>query len=213
MLDGDLRDALRTRLQAEHGASSRSTLIVDELGLCGTARVDVAVVDTALTGYELKSERDKLDRLPNQVATYGRVLDYAYLVVARKHLAAARQILPQWWGILVAHAEDDSVVLAHQRKARRNTQVDAHAVAQLLWRSEALDLLTRYQLDFGHRGKPRHALWEQLATRLELDTLKVEVRQTLKVRRGWRENPGQRGYGATLQPSSRSQHFLARRLR
>lgn len=213
MRDHDVRVALRARLMGEHAAAHDQTLLVDELGLCGAARVDVAAVNGSLTGYELKSARDKLDRLPNQVVTYGRVLDYAYLVVASTHLDRARPMLPPWWGILVAREADGGVVLSHQRRARGNPAVDAGSLAQLLWREEALAILTRHGLDAGVRGKPRHVLWDRLATDLRLDELRDEVRATLKARRGWRENPAQRGSAATWLPSNTTPRFLARRLR
>lgn len=213
MRDFDVRLALRSRLLEEHAADLDDTLLVDELGLCGEARVDVAVVNGALTGYELKSARDRLDRLPNQVATYGRVLDYAYLVVADAHLVRARQMLPSWWGILVACGEPGRVVINHQRKARRNPSVDAASLAQLLWRDEALAVLTHYGLDAGLRGKARHVLWNKLAAELELDQLRNEVRDCLRARRGWRERPEQRESVATWLPSDTTPRFLARRLR
>lgn len=213
MRDHDVRTALRSVLLKEHGDDLSNTLLLDELGLCGAARVDVVVVNGSLTGYELKSARDRLDRLPNQVETYGRVLDYAYLVVAQGHLAAARVMLPAWWGILVAKEDGSNVVLSARRKARLNPNIDPGSLAQLLWRDEALDVLTRHGLDAGVRGKARHVLWERLAQQLDLGVLRREVREALKARRGWRENPAPRGSGATLQPSDTTPRFLARRLR
>jgi len=213
MRDFDVREALRSRLLAEHAEDMASTLLVDELGLCGESRVDLAVVNGSLTGYELKSARDRLDRLPNQVATYGRVLDYAYLVVAHSHLSQARKMLPSWWGILVAREEGGTVVLSHQRKARHNPAVDAGSLAQLLWRDEALSVLARHGLDRGVRTKARHVLWAKLADDLDLDQLRDEVRENLKARRGWRESPAPRGSASTWRPSDTTPRFLARRLR
>lgn len=213
MRDHDVRVALWTRLLEEHAEQLDHTLLVDELGLCGEARVDVAVINGSLTGYELKSARDKLDRLPNQVSTYGKVLDYAYLVVARAHLDKARSMLPPWWGILVARGGTDYITLRHCRKARKNPGVDAASLVQLLWRDEALAVLTRHGQDFGVRTKPRDVLWARLALVLELDQLRDEVRETLRARRGWRESPAQHGSAVTWQLSDTTPHFLARRLR
>ena len=80
MRDGDVRAALHSQL------AGRRSLVIDELGLCGAVRVDVATVDDALTGYELKSASDTLRRLPTQVEYYSKVLDYSVLVVADNHL-------------------------------------------------------------------------------------------------------------------------------
>lgn len=213
MRDHDVRTALREHLTAEHAADMATTLLIDELGLCGETRVDMAVVNGSLSGYELKSARDNLDRLPGQVETYGRVLDYVYLVVADNHLDQARRIVPPWWGVVVAKAGQNGVVLKQRRKARRNPSVDPYSVAQLLWREEALALLTARGLDRGYRAKPRHLLWQRIAEHLELDDLRNSVRETLRARRGWRESPARRGSVATSPPSDRTPRFLARRLR
>src|SRR5690348_12382197 len=124
MRDGDVRKALHVQLQSEHIAELGQTLFVDELGLCGQVRVDVAVVNGALSGYELKSENDTLRRLPTQVEVYSRVLDFATLVVAKKHAGHARAGLPSWWGLIEAEsAADGSVTLKRRRRGRMNTSV------------------------------------------------------------------------------------------
>ena len=64
MRDRDVRQALLAHL-AELHAGDPDTRIVEEMGVwCGTARIDVAVVNGELCGFELKSERDTLERLP-----------------------------------------------------------------------------------------------------------------------------------------------------
>jgi hypothetical protein len=51
-------------------------IIIDELGLCrGTVRVDIAVVNGVLKGYEIKGDQDTLRRLASQAATYNRIFD------------------------------------------------------------------------------------------------------------------------------------------
>src|SRR5436190_20887953 len=102
--DREVRDALHRKVLKEHHGDT-STLVLDELGLRhGTCRVDIAVVNGYLHGYEIKSDSDTLERLPSQVATYGLVLDRATLVVGERHLDKARPFVPQWWGIKVVTA-------------------------------------------------------------------------------------------------------------
>ena len=48
--------------------SEPNTVFLEELGLCqGDARVDYAVINGAMNGYEIKSDRDKLVRLPHRL--------------------------------------------------------------------------------------------------------------------------------------------------
>ncbi|WP_197480754.1 sce7726 family protein [Rhodococcus sp. EPR-157] len=73
--------------------------------------MDVAVVNGALSGFELKSARDTLRRLPKQIEIYSRVLDHAVLVVADNHLDSAMSLVPDWWGVVSAQGSAGAVVL------------------------------------------------------------------------------------------------------
>src|SRR4051812_8285009 len=110
MRDRDVREQLSHDLRQWH--PDKSTLFVDELDLGGLVRVDVAAVNGALWGYEIKSERDTLRRLPTQVEVYSRVLDFAALVVAERHRDHAVDLLPDWWHVVVVTGDADNVVLA-----------------------------------------------------------------------------------------------------
>lgn len=186
MRDSHVRAALHMSLRRLHSDNPNQTLFVDELGLCGEVRVDVAVVNGALTGYELKSSADTLRRLPTQVAVYSRVLDFATLVVAENHIEQARDLLPEWWGLVEARQEADSVSLAQLSPAAINPSIDPLALAQLLWRDEVLVELVNRGLDHGIRSKPRPVLWSRLAQNLPLMELRELVRTRLKSRQGWR---------------------------
>jgi hypothetical protein len=213
MRDHDVRIALRQHLDVEH-AGDASTRIIEELGLCEEARVDFAVVNGSLTGFELKSERDTLTRLPRQAATYNRVFDYVHLVAAENHIKHARAVIPAWWGIVLAVPTSGLAVgLRTKRAAKKNPAVDPTAIVQLLWRDEALAILERIGADQGIRSKPREMVWDRLVDAVTLATLQCEVRNVLKARRGWRESPAPRESALTLRLSDMSPRFLARRIR
>ncbi|MCV7243830.1 sce7726 family protein [Mycobacterium mantenii] len=212
MRDHDVRVALRNHLVVEH-ANDSSTRVMEELGLCEEVRVDFAVINGAFTGFELKSERDTLARLPRQEATYSRVFDYVYLVAAGNHIDRAQQLIPSWWGIVTALPTTTSgVSLRFDRVAIENPTVDASAVVQLLWRDEALAILARMGADRGVRSKPRAEVWERLIETLNVADLRSEVREVLKARPGWRENPKRRGSVVTSRLSGTTPRFLARRI-
>jgi hypothetical protein len=64
--DRDVRQALHRKVLKEHHGDA-NTLVVDELGLRhGTCRVDIAVVNGFIHGYEIKSDADTLERLPRR---------------------------------------------------------------------------------------------------------------------------------------------------
>lgn len=186
MRDFDVRQALTAKLAANHG-NDPSTLVRQELGLDhGQVFVDVAVLNGELHGYELKSNRDTLERLPRQVEVYSAVLNRATLVVGSIHFDAALPLVPKWWGVETATARPDGVVqLRTIRKARSNPQQQPLAVAKLLWRDEVLTLLDTLGAAKGLRSKPRKVLYERLVEVLPLNKLNAEVRRVLKSREGW----------------------------
>lgn len=190
MRDIDVRDALRRRLAVEHALEPQQTRIVEELGIHGEVRVDIAVLNGMTVGYELKSARDTLRRLPKQVEWYSKVLDQAHIIVAENHLSNALEIIPDWWGYIVATSgKDGSVHLHDERKARQNPSIDGKTLALLLWRGEALAALEERGLDRGYRSKTRGAMAQRLAEVLPLTELRALVRETLKAREGWRATP------------------------
>ncbi len=184
MRDKDVRAALHADLQGLH--SHGDTLIRDELGLClGATRVDVAVINGSLVGYEIKSDRDRLDRLAEQARLYGNVLDLAVLVAAPRHLDKAAELLPPWWGLTRVVCEPAGLRLQIERPAQDNPAVQPLAVAQLLWRQEAFELLEEHGGTEGLRRATRWQLWRELVERLGVDELRAQVRRTLRARRAW----------------------------
>ena len=186
MRDTDVRRVLREQLVAEHRAEP-DTLLLDELGLCGQVRVDLAVVNGFLAGYEIKSPVDTLRRLPGQAEVYSRVLDFAHLVVAGRHYEHALVMIPQWWGVHLAHASAGEVWLETVRAARRNEMVDRMSLARLLWRDEALAVLAARGADRGVRTKARWHVWTRLSEVLTTEEMRDVVRSHLKARQGWRD--------------------------
>ena len=184
--DSDVRKALLSRLDSLH-QDDLDTIIVQEMGIwAGTARIDVAVINGELTGFELKSDSDTLLRLPLQAEIYGLVFDKVYLVASSKHLKNAQQIIPRWWGKLaIESAEDGTLSLVEKRPARENPKVNAEILAKLLWRSEALALLESHGLATGHKSKSAPALHRRLAQQLDITSLKSGVRTALKSRSNW----------------------------
>ncbi|MDP2316301.1 MAG: sce7726 family protein [Pseudomonadota bacterium] len=191
LADADIRPALRARLAREHARrSDTDTVVVDELGLCmGTVRADLAVVNGVLHGYEIKSDRDSLVRLPRQIEVYGRVFDRVTLVVGERHLASAQALIPDWWAVLRIDGPASRPRLREARRGRRNPARDARALVELLWSDEAMALLEARGLARGVRGKPRAVVWDRVCAHLTLDEIAGAVRERLKATAGQRGSP------------------------
>jgi hypothetical protein len=185
--DADIRQALHRSYVKRMVEAEPMSLVVDELGLMeGKYRIDVAVVGGKMHGFEIKSGADRLDRLPAQQESFGKVFDCLNLVVDESHVEAAVKIVPPCWGLIVASVKDGSTHLDEIWPSRQNYDIDPYVLSQLLWRDEALSVLRQRRLALGMWKKPRKALWRKLASELDIDDLRQVVRQTLKHRRGWR---------------------------
>jgi len=185
--DRDVRQALHSKVLKEHHADA-NTLVLDELGLRhGTCRVDIAVLNGYLHGYEIKSDSDTLDRLPTQVAIYGAVLDRATLVVGERHLEKAKPLIPDWWGIKVVTAGlRGGITFDTAQPFQMNPTIDPLALAELLWRPEVVEILRERGTPADLLRKPRAVLYKHLAATVELGELRDLIRQRLKARERWR---------------------------
>jgi hypothetical protein len=99
MNDRELRAAVKRTVLSRYAARP-GTLVFEELGLShGSGRIDLAVVNGTIHGFELKSDLDNLNRLPQQIQIYNSVLDKVTLIVGRRHVDAAVALVPEWWGV------------------------------------------------------------------------------------------------------------------
>lgn len=187
MRDRDIRLALhRTVFREHHG--DPNTLVVEELGLRhGQCRIDIAVVNGYLHGFEIKSDSDTLERLASQVRVYSAVLDRATLVVGERHLHDAEAALPKWWGIKLATAGSRGGIEFQQyRPFSTNPGVDRIALAELLWHSEVAEHLRQRGATPAMLRQPRARLYQYLVAITTLLELRNIVRASLKARVGWR---------------------------
>lgn len=186
MTDHDIRAVLKRELRAQYQGDV-DTMIIEELGLRhGKTRVDVAVVNGYLHGFELKSDSDTLRRLESQARIYSDVLDRATLVVAPHHLDRAVQLVPCWWGISVADSDTGHIRLVQVRVASENPAPNALDVAKLLWRDEAVTILRELGGAKGVLSRPRRMIYARLAEIMPLDVLRARVRCQLRCRQDWR---------------------------
>ncbi|WP_266032879.1 sce7726 family protein [Brucella intermedia] len=185
MRDVDVRQAILNRL-SDHYANDRDTRVVEEMGIwSGVVRIDVAVINGELSGYELKSDSDTLDRLSTQAFYYEKVFEKLILVVGSRHIEKARNVLPKWWGIIEARSSGRGIELKDRRKPRKNPRQEAFVLAQLLWKEEALAILDRWGLAKGWKSKSAREINQRLASELPIIQLNEEVRTMLKIRGGW----------------------------
>jgi hypothetical protein len=191
--DIDIRTTLR-KTDLEKYQNDGSSLVVEELGIeNGDIRIDIAVVNGSLIGYEIKSDADTLERLPAQNEAYNKVFDYLTIIVGRKHEEKASELIPEWWGIKIAERnKKNEIKIVEKRKAKKNKTTDGYCVARLLWRDEALSILASKNAERGFLSKPRSLILQRIVEIMPLNELKDTVRYTLKNRKNWRSGEQQK---------------------
>lgn len=185
--DVEIRAAFKSSLLPSY-LHDQGSFVLEELGLRhGRARIDLAIVNGELIGFELKSDLDSLQRLPEQVMVYNSVLDRITLIVTERHLSAAVEQISEWWGIIIAGLDlDGAVSFREVRSPKINPVVEKLAVARLLWRTEALGILEELGAAEGFRSKGRTEIYTRLTELLDDETLRLRVRLGLSLRTDWR---------------------------
>lgn len=190
----DTEHAIRAALKGDylrHHLGRDSVLMIDELGLAhARSRVDLAVFNGHLHGYEIKSSIDTLDRLPRQLEIYSLSLQKLTLVVATRHLDAAAKIVPHWCGLIEAReGPRGGVTFSSHRRAGLNPSLDPFMLAHLLWRPEAQYLLRQRCGAYCDVNAPRKQLYRRLADEMPVRELASAVKNAMELRIGWRDRP------------------------
>ena len=173
MLDKDVRQAVKDKILKAH-INDPSTLVIDELGLDhGRNRVDIAVINGELHGYELKSDSDNLLRLPQQSMTYSSIMDKVTLVVGEK---------------IATMNHRGSVNIVTYRRNKKNKDIDPFELSKLIWKEEALALLAiKIKVDWRIRKLTRKDIYKLIVDTFSLDEIRYNTRAILKSRINWRQ--------------------------
>jgi hypothetical protein len=147
-------------------------------------RIDLAVVNGSLHGFEIKSDVDTLRRLPVQRDSYNDVFDQMSLVVAARHFKAAAAIVPEWWGLAVACRTNRGVNIEWPRVPSENPNLNPAAVVKLLWRKEVERALAEIGLCSATSKYYIYELNKMLIANVTTDVLREVVRGALKERHG-----------------------------
>lgn len=90
------------------------------------ARADIVTVGEIFTGYEIKSDKDSLQRLSTQIPEYDVYLEKNYIVVGEKYSSKIKDYIPEYWGIIVVSGseekdlENNRLKIKTIRKAKQN---------------------------------------------------------------------------------------------
>lgn len=186
--DCHMRNALINSFRGIPNYTTGDTYVVHELDICsGASRIDIAVVNGQLHGYEIKSEHDSLMRLASQIEDYNNVFDTLTIVVTKNHLEKVKKIIPSWWGILCVTGSPSELYVKEKRVAKTNKNIDGFRMAQLLWKEELYMVIAeRVGITGGLKSKNKRQLARLLADNLMVSDIEDAVRAVLKTRTNWK---------------------------
>ena len=173
--DREIRDKLLKDLRAD----KNNIKIINELDL-HRAVIDIAVIDKKyFCGYEIKSDKDNLLRLPTQMQIYDWVLDKITIVIGESKLSEVNFIIPDFWGIMIARNEDGKINLIEKRKSKLNKYISKNWLSRKLWRSDIIDILRIKNLYKGRSNYYRDELLGILMENISLYELRRYIRNIL----------------------------------
>lgn len=190
--DADIRGPLHLWLQELHRNDSE-TSIVHELSIPRpSARVDIAVINGELCGFEIKSDRDSLYRLPRQIESFSSVFDRVAVVTTDRHLKSVRSTIPLWWGIYIARPDGTFLT---RRKGISNRKLNIQNLLHLLSKAELLAVTDACLSVPCNRHLRRDAIIQIISDSVSPPDIRNAVRCALKKR------ASHRGYSSSSSES------------
>lgn len=185
MRDIDIRGPLIQKLNIQNNGHDYK--IIPEMTICdGMSRVDVAVANGNLCGYEIKSDADTLERLESQKEYYNKTFDKVFIVVGEKYQGIILDYVPDWWGVYIAYYDkNNNVCFKEKKRGRKNRNISAESLLELLWRDEIEKLLKEH--GFKSLSKKNRRVLRKIAMEnIPLSTIRNYTRESLKNREKWR---------------------------
>jgi hypothetical protein len=181
----EIRSALIALLGTDRKSDSK---VVEEFRIeRGGSRIDVVVIGDGLVGYEIKSDRDTFARFSNQIHAYNRVFDHINLVCGPALADHADEVVPSWWGIVIAsRGPTGTIRLAVKRSASANPKQDAFSLASLLWKEEAIAVLSTAEASAPKKASA-HTLWDCMAKSFSVEAIRTVVAESLLKRKRYSE--------------------------
>lgn len=187
--DSDIRSLLlNSFLEVDEYINEEDTVVISELDVCsGNSRVDLAVINGKIHGYEIKSMQDNLNRLPFQMESYNQVFDTMTIVAYEDHIKEIKSIVPKWWEIKSISPKKDHFTMKTIRSGKQNSNISVYNVAMLLWKDEMIDLLLSHSnITKGFKSKTRSEIARMIEQHVDSQVVLDCVRNSLKYRQGWK---------------------------
>lgn len=135
-------------------------------------RADLVLANGALTAFEIKSDRDRMDRWADQQDAYLGVFDKVWLCIHSRHLQKATEMLRPNVGLIIS---DNYGGLAVLKEAKTNKLQRLENYAELLWRAEIDSLLASSGVGPQRNMRIKEARKEMLSSVPEMRVRKAVI--------------------------------------
>ncbi len=186
-IDKEIRKAFHVkRLSSYHNCPD--TIVIDELGVAhGKNRVDIAVVNGCIHGYEIKSSKDNLSRFPSQLEAYTQCFEKLSVISAENHVEEILSHTPKWCGVILAKkGSRGGISFSTIRRDKKNPNVNIMAMAHFLWKKEVIELLIALGADKGMLKGARINLYKNLSKMITTSELSSRIKSLFMSRDEWR---------------------------
>lgn len=144
----------------------------------GYRRADLLVFDDCYSyAYEIKSDRDNLEKLPAQIADYMSAFDYLSIITTPRHLKGVRKICPKGVGVILL----DNGVFREVLKPIRRRHLHKDYLTSFLDKNFLLDELRHLGLDISYK-KTVQELRTLAADKITTKHLKTAALKNMKDR-------------------------------
>ncbi len=168
--DPAMREILFDTIEQPYERRGLPYRIYEEL-VIGKSRADaILVTEDSIVGFEIKSDRDRLDRLEKQVKNYERFCDYCYIVTGLHYIDRIEEEVPEHWGIYdILEDEDGGLHIEILREAKRNPKerptTKLKNQMNLLWRLELMEIIYNHGIR-GYSKRNKHKLRDLIVEKL-----------------------------------------------
>ncbi len=158
--------------------SLRTASMLNEFRI-GNSKADVVILNGTATVYEIKSERDSLVRLANQVENYKRVFAKVNVIASEGHIEGVLEKVPEDVGVMCLSKRYQITTM--REAAHCPERICPATVSDSLRISESIEILSAMGISVPDLpNTKRHGAVRELFATLDPAALHVELVQTLK---------------------------------
>ncbi len=163
-------------LMGKHSLRTASMLNEFRIGSC---KADLVILNGTATVYEIKSERDSLVRLVNQVENYKRVFAAVNVIASERHIQSVLETIPKDVGVLCLSKR---YRITPVREAENcPSRICPVAVFESLRMAESIAVLQAMAIEVPEvPNTQKHAAMRDLFAKIDPVVLHVEMVRTLK---------------------------------